>query len=971
MLLVMLTQEDPMLAAETVLHIWYSAFVTQYVIDVINGKPRQLVQPWTFGERSLRLVLTKDEWISLLSHFDLPTGLTYEMAKQNRVGITLAPERVGFRERGYFAQKPSSRIVNMRFREEGILLPFGRRRDAFIHPNPTIFRTIDSWLLKDHADPLDGWPIYEPQNISGFVGANDVYGKLYIYLKKLLVKFHESISARKITFKLFNSNIEELMGHIWEYRFDRVEVSDLAYIGPTNTMKDPHRIIEKWPTRLKKQPEAEGARKEFKTLLASSFSGCSAFFTYAGAAFYEDTVSSKAARLGCLNMPTAMGVLSKGPRLHLDNVIGPRTRIAVDILAPAPAKSEDGRDQWPSRATFLLAAMGGCAGQGNLLRYPSVVYNNYGLQWFVPYLIAVFIVAIPALILEISIGQAYRGGTVIAFSNIHRRLRGVGLGPVFVSFIVVHYFTVNLAWIMNYFRHSFVSPLPWEGRIVEFYRGDVVANAGPVYGCLADDSSAVASYTEYPGGALIGETVGWSAFVWFLVWVSIFRGVGLAGRVVYFTMGLPIMTTLVLVGRACSLENAREGVKLLWATWRSDQLASGTVWQTAVGQVFFWTGIGFGYFTSYASYNAKHSNAVMDAILICGSNVLFEHVAAFGVVGYLRLWPEEGVRPGAFVVGFLILPEAVLHMPGANSWAFLLFFTLVVLGFSSAFVMLDAAATLCVDSGLPYSRPAIVSALTLLSFLLCLPYCTEFGFYLLDGIDRWVNNVALIFVVWSEVVSATTVYRWTDVVDQTGLPAFAVYNFGYVGAQILGVAVAHGAGHPGYGAVTGFGLYIGNQLKRDLNVVVGGGRNWNVPIFLQVLLRYVSGPILAIIFNFAYPEFYMLRYGPMMVAGFILAHVCLLLMTVGFVMPRYYDAFIPVHRRAEGTEETVANETKGLEREVELYPRHGRRRGRSQHGEEGQDREGPRRFEVTLTRNNGKRLRYIHIYSRIMRAIPC
>lgn len=50
------------------------------------------------------------------------------------------------------------------------------------------------------------------------------------------------------------------------------------------------------------------------------------------------------------------------------------------VLAPPPPTSDDGRDQWPSRAAFLLAAMGGCAGQGNLLRYPSVVYNNYGLQ---------------------------------------------------------------------------------------------------------------------------------------------------------------------------------------------------------------------------------------------------------------------------------------------------------------------------------------------------------------------------------------------------------------------------------------------------------------------------------------------------------------------------------------------------------------------------------------------------------------
>jgi solute carrier family 6 GABA transporter-like protein 1 len=204
-------------------------------------------------------------------------------------------------------------------------------------------------------------------------------------------------------------------------------------------------------------------------------------------------------------------------------------------------------------------------------------------------------------------------------------------------------------------------------------------------------------------------------------------------------MGLPIITTIIFVGRALSLPNAGEGVRLLWATWRSDQLASGTIWQTAVGQVFFSTGIGFGYFTSYALYNQKHSNAVMDAILIYGSNVLFENFAAFavfGVVGYLQRWPQDGVRLGAFVVGFLTLPEAVLQMTGANFWAVLLFFTLVVLGFSSAFVMLDAAATMLVDSGLKYSRTTIVTALTVLSFLLCLPYCTQFVYYLLDGIDR-------------------------------------------------------------------------------------------------------------------------------------------------------------------------------------------------------------------------------------------
>jgi solute carrier family 6 GABA transporter-like protein 1 len=180
---------------------------------------------------------------------------------------------------------------------------------------------------------------------------------------------------------------------------------------------------------------------------------------------------------------------------------------AAAFFAPPTRKSSDGRDQWPSRTAFLLAAMGGCASQGNLLRYPSVVYNNYGLQWFVPYLLTVFLISIPALILEISIGQAYRGGTVIAFNDVNKRLKGVGLGPVLVSFIVVQYFTVNLAWIMNYFRHSFTSPLPWEGRIEEFYWNIIIHNVDAVEGSLMPANSAVFSYTSYPGTALLGETV--------------------------------------------------------------------------------------------------------------------------------------------------------------------------------------------------------------------------------------------------------------------------------------------------------------------------------------------------------------------------------------------------------------------------------------------------------------------------------
>ncbi len=65
------------------------------------------------------------------------------------------------------------------------------------------------------------------------------------------------------------------------------------------------------------------------------------------------------------------------------------------------------------------------------------------------------------------------------------------------------------------------------------------------------------------------------------------------------------------------------------------------------------------------------------------------------------------------------------------------------------------------------------------------------------------------------------------------------------------------------------------------------------------------------IFSFAYPEFHTLRYDPMYITGFILANLTMVVIILGFTVPRYYDAFIPYERRSEGTEPTVAMETKG------------------------------------------------------------
>ncbi|KAI7463306.1 SNF-domain-containing protein [Hortaea werneckii] len=560
--------------------------------------------------------------------------------------------------------------------------------------------------------------------------------------------------------------------------------------------------------------------------------------------------------------------------------------------------------------------MGGAIGFGNLLRFPSQVFNNNGIQWFIPYVMAIFLLAIPILILEIATGQAYRAGSVAAYNSC-----------ICVGYMVVVYYVPMLGYVMVYFRHSFTNNFAWTGRIEEFWTRDVTETVDPVPGAF-DGNGGVARYVSYPGTGIDGELVGWNAFSWFIVWMCICKGVGITGRVVYISIGLPIVIMIILLGRGVSLPNAIDGIRLYWGEFNGGQLAGGQLWQAATGQVLV------------QSTLPKNADAMQDSFIICLCNATFEFVAAFavfGVVGYLGLQPGEE-ELGSFSLGFLTFPVAIEQMPGAPVWAVLFFLTLMLLGISSSFAMLDAVVTLLCDSSLgrKVSHFKIATGVVIFSFLLSLMYDTEFGYALLTAIDAQVNNIVLLFTVWSECVAMTSLYRTKDVIGQVGLSAFLMYNAGYAGGMILGPAVAH-AVIPAAGAGVGFGIYVlgvvltlmlakdpdsipprfwknnkplrtlwwvafyqGEQLRRDLNVTVGTGRNWKIPFFWAPILRYVAAPILAIVYSFAYPSFYAVRDDPLQIMAFIVAHMVVLMILVTYIMPKSLDILIPVDRRGEG-----------------------------------------------------------------------
>lgn len=153
MLLVAFTADSQNEAIDCMIHIWYSAFIRKYDLDILQQRIRPLIEKvcdkikdkpansalgktWTFGQRSLRLVLEKSTWDSLLSFIEVPEGLTIEKANEIRTAVTLAESRVDYRDRHFLFLSSSHRVARHRFRQDGLLLPFGAPRSEFQQPNP-------------------------------------------------------------------------------------------------------------------------------------------------------------------------------------------------------------------------------------------------------------------------------------------------------------------------------------------------------------------------------------------------------------------------------------------------------------------------------------------------------------------------------------------------------------------------------------------------------------------------------------------------------------------------------------------------------------------------------------------------------------------------------------------------------------------------------------------------------------------
>ena len=97
------------------------------------------------------------------------------------------------------------------------------------------------------------------------------------------------------------------------------------------------------------------------------------------------------------------------------------------------------------------ATVGYAVGLGNVWRFPYLAQKNGGGAFLIPYLIMLLIEGLPIFLLELTIGQRLRKGSIGAWHRVSPYLGGIGIASAVVSLNVALYYNTVIAWCLYYF----------------------------------------------------------------------------------------------------------------------------------------------------------------------------------------------------------------------------------------------------------------------------------------------------------------------------------------------------------------------------------------------------------------------------------------------------------------------------------------------------------------------------------------
>ncbi|MDA5194213.1 sodium-dependent transporter [Govanella unica] len=346
-----------------------------------------------------------------------------------------------------------------------------------------------------------------------------------------------------------------------------------------------------------------------------------------------------------------------------------------------------GERKWSSELLFIAVSIGTAIGINTVWRFTYLAGENGGGAFVLIFLLAQFLIAVPALIAEYAIGRMGAASAVQTMDRLRQsqsisvNWRRFGIMGTLAVFLILSFYCVIAGWTFDYF---------------------VQALMGKFQNISIEQSSAgFDSLMASPARLILFQAIFIAAAGYFVA-----RGVnkGVEAALGWMTSGLLVILFLLFLYVVIESEFLAAAKFMFLPDLSKVTLHTVTV---AFGHAFFSLGVGVGVMLTLGAYMSKSYSIGKASMVVGGANAIVSIVAGltiFPITIQYGLSPAEG--PGLL---FKSLPVAFGQMTGGYLFATLFFLLLGFAGLTSAITLIESIIAVLEDFT-RYSRKVLVLA---------------------------------------------------------------------------------------------------------------------------------------------------------------------------------------------------------------------------------------------------------------------
>lgn len=375
------------------------------------------------------------------------------------------------------------------------------------------------------------------------------------------------------------------------------------------------------------------------------------------------------------------------------------------------------KEGFKSKWGFIFASLGMAIGTGNIWRFPRVVSQNGGGVFVIPWMVALFLWALPLIFFEYALGATHRKGVVATFQDLYGKRSGwIGGFIAAVTGGIMFYYSVVTGWALFYTLSSIIVP----GRMFEsenFWKS-FQSSGLPVVLLLI--SVVVVAYILSRG---------------------VSGGIEKATRVMIPTLFLLLILSAI---RAVTLPGGIKGLDFLFYPDFS-KLFHYRIWLEALSQSAWSTGAGWGLILTYSIYSRKQEDGFTNSAVVAFGDYSASILAAIVVVSTIFAFYPNPVQANKILsagntgLTFIWIPRLFSNIPVSWLFSFIFFAALFLSAISSLISLMELEVRVMMDFGL--SRKKGVFLVASIGFLLGVPSALSLNF--LNNQD-WVWGLALL-----------------------------------------------------------------------------------------------------------------------------------------------------------------------------------------------------------------------------------